>query len=182
MLLTADHASISVPSTLKCSEDSSPLAPCPPSNAPQELPRHPSLDQPVAVLGKGRVIPDPIIHRQTHKPAEQQVVVQLLAQESFRADRVQHLQHQSSHQPLRSHRLAPTLGVDPIKVPADRAQRIIQQRSYPPQRMRRRDPLLHRHVAEEATLIHIRSAHAALPLPNRVGRTVTHAWQFSTAC
>jgi hypothetical protein len=31
-------------------------------------------------------------------------------------------------------------------------------------------------------LIHIRSAHAALPSRYRVGRTVTHAWQFSTAC
>ena len=32
------------------------------------------------------------------------------------------------------------------------------------------------------TLIHIRTAHAVLPSPDRVGRTVTHAWQFSTAC
>lgn len=38
----------------------------------------------------------------------------------------------------------------------------------------------HRH--EEATLIHIRSAHAARPSINRVGPTVTHAWQFSIAC
>jgi hypothetical protein len=31
-------------------------------------------------------------------------------------------------------------------------------------------------------LIHIRSAHAQHPSLNRVGRTVTHAGQFSTAC
>jgi hypothetical protein len=38
--------------------------------------------------------------------------------------------------------------------------------------------LLHRDVAEQASLIHIRSAHALLPSLTRVGRTVIHAWNF----
>lgn len=159
-----------------------PLAPRPPADAPQQLPRHPILNQPVPVLGEGRVIPDPIIHRQTHEPAKQQVVVQLLTQEPLGADRVQHLQHQCSHQTLRGHRVTPAFSINTVEVPAHRIQRLIQQRSHPTQRVRRWHTLLHRYVAEEAALIHIRSAHAVLPSPNRVGRTVTHVWQFSTAC
>jgi hypothetical protein len=158
------------------------LAPGSPADAPQQLARHPGLDQSVAVLGEGRMVPNPIIHRQPHEPAKQQVVVQLLAQQSLGADRVQHLQYQSPHQALRRNRFTTAFGVNPIKVCAHRLKRLVQQRAHPAQRMRARHPLLYRDVAEEPTLLNIRSAHVVLSSLNRVVRTVTYARQISTAC
>ena len=60
----------------------------------EEAPGHLSVQQPVAVLGERGVIPDRIVHGQPHKPAKEQVIVQLLHQQSFAADRIEHLQHQ----------------------------------------------------------------------------------------
>jgi hypothetical protein len=117
-----------------------------------------------------------------NEPTEQQVVVELLTQEPLGADRVQYLQHQRTHQALRGDRVTSAIGIDTVEVPAHRIQRLIQQRSHSAQRVRRRHPLLHRDIAEEAALIHIRSTHAVLPSLARVGRTLTYAWQFSTAC
>ena len=53
---------------------------------------------PVAILAKRAGIPDRRIHRQADKPAEQQVVIQLLHQLPFRADRVERLQQQRPQQ------------------------------------------------------------------------------------
>ena len=48
------------------------------------------------VLGENSRIPDRIIRRQTDKPTKQQIVVELLHQLAFGADRVEHLQQQCS--------------------------------------------------------------------------------------
>src|ERR1041385_7438940 len=52
--------------------------------------------QSVAILGEDSSVPHLIIHRQSHEPAEQQVVVQLLHQHPFTSHRVQKLQQQST--------------------------------------------------------------------------------------
>src|SRR5580658_1556844 len=158
------------------------LAPGASSDAPQELPCYSRLDQPVAVLGEGRVIPDPIIHREADEPAEQQVVVELLTQQPLRADRVKHLQHQRAHQALRSHRLTAPFRVHAIKVPAHCSQGLVEKCSDPSQRMLRRHSLLDRDIAEQPRLFYIRSAHLLRPSIHPMGPTVPHMWRFSTAC
>jgi hypothetical protein len=52
---------------------------------------HLAAHQPLAVLGEHRYIPDRIVHRQAHEPAEQKVVVDLLHQLPLALHRVQHL-------------------------------------------------------------------------------------------
>ena len=59
-------------------------------------------DQPVTVLAEDRVVPHRVFNRQAHEPAEQQVTGILLDEQSLTANAVQHLQHHSSHQFLRS--------------------------------------------------------------------------------
>src|SRR5262249_54055436 len=66
--------------------------------------RHVALQQPIAVFRKYRRIPYRIVHVQIHKPTEQEVVVQLLQQESLAAHRVEHLQQQRPQQFLRRYR------------------------------------------------------------------------------
>ena len=128
-------------------------------HAPQQLPGHLRLDQPVAVLGEARVIPDRLIDRQSHEPAKQQVVVQLLAQEPLAADRIQYLQRRGSHQTLRRDRRTAFPRVHPLKVPAHAAERFTQQRLDVTQRVIRRHSRLQRHVTEHSALLNIIPAH-----------------------
>ena len=98
------QASISVPSTEKCSLESS-LRTCGRFSTPvKELGRDIAVEQPVAVLAEHGRIPHRIVRRQPDEPAEQQVVVELLHQLPFRAHRVERLQQQRSQQPLRRDR------------------------------------------------------------------------------
>src|SRR3954447_57898 len=59
-----------------------------------ELREHIAVLQPLPVLGKGGRVPDRIVRRQSHEPAIQKIVVQLVHQLAFRADAVEHLQQQ----------------------------------------------------------------------------------------
>src|SRR5208283_2788379 len=74
------------------------------ANLEKELPDNVCVQQPVAVLRKGRVVPHLIIHRKAYKPSKQQVVVQLLHQQPFASNRIEHLQQKSSDQFLRRNR------------------------------------------------------------------------------
>src|SRR5271157_6277706 len=49
----------------------------------KELLRNIGSQQPVAVLGKDRVVPHRIVHAQTHEPAKKKVVVDLLDQQTL---------------------------------------------------------------------------------------------------
>ena len=57
----------------------------------QELPHHLVIEEPLPVLGECGGMPDRIIRAEPHKPAEQQVVVQLLQQQPLRTDPVERL-------------------------------------------------------------------------------------------
>ena len=57
--------------------------------------------QPVAILGKRRGMPDRVIHIQPDEPPEQQVVVELFHEQPLAPHRVEHLQQQSAQQLLR---------------------------------------------------------------------------------
>lgn len=60
------------------------------------------LDQAFAVFGEDRGHPHSIVHGQPDKPAEQQVVLDLLHQLTFRTDAVQHLKQHGAQQLFRS--------------------------------------------------------------------------------
>ena len=97
------QASISVPSTVKCSSDSS-CAPGPAPDLIEEGVRHIPCKQALAVLAEGRGIPDRVSMFKPDEPAKQQVVVELLHQQPLAADRVEHLQQQRAQQLLRRNR------------------------------------------------------------------------------
>ena len=58
---------------------------------------------------------DRIVRRQSHEPAIQKIVIQLLHQLAFRADAVEHLQQQGAQQLLRRDRRTSLAGVEPPK-------------------------------------------------------------------
>ena len=66
---------------------------------------HLVLQQSVALLGEGRVIPRRVVDGQAHEPAQQQVVAQLLPHLLLAADRIEHLQQQRPDQSLRRNRV-----------------------------------------------------------------------------
>ena len=93
-----------------------------------------AIEQPIPVLAEYGRIPHRIIHRQTDEPAEQQIVVELLHQLSFRAHREERLQQQRPQQTLRWNRrptitcvklaeVARQVPQRPVDQVTDRAQR-----------------------------------------------------------
>src|SRR5438552_8138975 len=80
-LLCDAQASSNVPSTVKCSSLSSCPGPCFSQNPLKERFGDVSFQHALPVLGKRAGIPHRVIHAQPHKPAEQQVVIQLLHQQ-----------------------------------------------------------------------------------------------------
>jgi hypothetical protein len=60
----------------------------------KEGPGDVALQQPIPILGKRGRHPYGIVHRQAHKPAKQQVVLELLHQHPLAAHRIQHLEQQ----------------------------------------------------------------------------------------
>ena len=65
---------------------------------------HLARQQTVPVFREDRHIPDRRIQIEADKPAEQQVVLQLLHQEPFTAETVENLQQQASQELLRRNR------------------------------------------------------------------------------
>src|SRR5437588_12967139 len=66
----------------------------------QELRRDLALQQPVAVLGESRVIPDRIIYPKSNKPGEQQVELQAHHKLALGADSVEYVQQHHPNEPL----------------------------------------------------------------------------------
>ncbi len=73
------------------------------------------LQQPVPVLAEHRRHPHHVIHIQSHKPPEQEVVIELLHKHPFAADGVEHLQQQGPQQLLRGDRGATDVGIHPLE-------------------------------------------------------------------
>ena len=133
------QASISVPSTEKCSLESR-LRTCGRfSTLAKNLARDVAVEQPIAVLAEHGRIPDRIVHRQPDEPAEQQIVVELLHQLPFRAHRVEGLQQQRPQQPLRRDRRPAVARVKLAELPRQIRQRRVDQVADRPQRMIRRN-------------------------------------------
>lgn len=117
------------------------------------------FQQPVPVLGEGRVVPYRVVHRQAHEPAKQQVVVELLAQQPFAANRVQNLQQRRAKQALRSDRRASVDRVNGLKIGAQLGQGRVHHLPDRPKRMVLGNPRFRGQVAEKSSLLGIGAAH-----------------------
>ena len=148
-----------MPSTVKCSSD---ISPCARSTTRRKKLRAISwLQQSVPILGEHRRGPDRLVHLQAHEPAEQQVVVELLHQQPFAANRVEDLQQLRPEQPLRRDRGAADLRVQPIELAGHLPQHLVDQAADGPERVVGRHTLLGGHVAEHRIGLAVISTHAA---------------------
>ena len=121
-----------------------------------------ALQQPVAVLGEHRHVPDRHVHRQSDEPAEQHVVADLLHQLAFRADGEQRLQQQGAQQSLGCDRWPAFLGVHPLERRRQTLQRGVHQRADGTQRVVLRYQALRTCVAEQLARLTVRSTHRLL--------------------
>ena len=116
-----------------------------------------AAEQPVPVLGEGRVIPHLVVHLEGDEPAQQQAIVDLLHQLPLAADRVQ--RHQ---QLLRRDRVATQAGIQRVEAPVHFPQRRIRHRPYRAQRMILRYPRIRTDRAEQGILLDIGRASCGL--------------------
>ena len=93
----------------------------------EKLLRYFAVEQSVSVLGEHRMVPHRVVHAQTHEPAEQQVVVQLLDQLALRADRVKSLQQKRPQHVLRRDRATPRGCVQFVELRVQRLEHAIGQ-------------------------------------------------------
>ena len=64
-----------------------------------------------------RHVPDRVVDVESHKPAKQEVVIELLHQKSLAAHRVEHLQEQRTQKLFRRDRRPPAACVDRVEAP-----------------------------------------------------------------
>ena len=80
-------------------------------------------------------MPNGIVRVEADKPAEQQVVVELLNQQPLRANAIDRLQQQGQQQLLRRDRGPATLRVKPTEVGVETVQSLVSQPPHLPQGM-----------------------------------------------
>ena len=125
----------------------------------EKLLRHLAGEQSVAVFRERRRIPYRVLNAQPDKPAEQQIVLDPLDQLPLRADRVERLQQQRPHQPLRRDRATPDRRVQLCELAGQHRQRGVCDLPNHPQRVIRSNPLFQVYVAEKATTNLVVAAH-----------------------
>ncbi len=118
-----------------------------------------AVQQPVAVLRKGRVIPHRIVHTEPDEPAEQQIELQPLHQLTLRANRVERLQQHRPQQHLGRDRRPTQPGIKRRKIARQRLQSRIRQHPYGAQRMIQSYPLLKIDIGEQLPRPLVRSPH-----------------------
>ena len=110
-------------------------------------------------MAEHRRMPVGGVDRQPDNPAEEQVVVDLLHQLPFRADREKRLQQGRSQQHLGRDGRPSNCRTQRLKPPVQRRQHRIRQQPDRPQRMIRRNPLLQPDIAEHPLTPIIPSPH-----------------------
>lgn len=121
--------------------------------------------QPGAVLAGSGLIPGRVVHPKACEPAEQHVVFQPLHDLPLRADPVEGLQQQRSHQPLwRDRRPAHARSIDRLKVRAQARQNHVHDRPDRSRRMVPPNPALQVHIRKQRPRPLIRSPHRPLPM------------------
>jgi len=106
-----------------------------------ELLEHVALLKPVPVLGEDRWVPDWIIWRESHKPAEEKIVIELLHELTLRTDAVENLQEKRTQKLLRRDRWSALAGVELAKTVTQLLQYLPHEFPHLPQRMGSRNPL-----------------------------------------
>jgi hypothetical protein len=101
----------------------------------QELGRYLALQQPIAVLGEGRMIPHRVVDPDPDEPAKQEVELQPLHEPTLRAHRIECLQQHRPQQHLGRDRRTPYAGIERCKIDRQRFKRSVGQRADRPQRM-----------------------------------------------
>ena len=130
--------------------------------------------------------PNRLVHREPNKPAEQQIVVHLLHQLAFRANRIERLQQQSAQQFLGRDRGAARVGINRVEPVGQMCKSGIGNLADSPQRMVRRNPAIRPHVAEKPLVVVVRAVHRVLASREtdqkriRYARVATRS--FSAAC
>ena len=152
----------------------------------QELGGNVPGQQPLAVLGEDRDIPDRRIHRQADEPAKEQVVVHLLHQLAFRADRIEGLQEQGPKKFLGWDRRPPDTRIQAVEVRGQHFERFIDNRPDRAKSMVRRHPSLATHVREQPLAPFITAAHPDpfnIPLRDPgISNATSRQAPFSAAC
>ena len=140
------------------------------------------LEQSIAVLAEGRVIPHRLIHRQPDEPSEQKVVLERLDQQPLAANRIKNLQQQCPNEPLRRNGWPARLGAELLEPPIHLRQRLGDHRADRPRRMLCRNPRFRRNVAEHRFLLRIRSTRRRTSIVRPITSTLPETPGFSTAC
>src|SRR6202453_523636 len=128
-------------------------------NRKQQLLGYFALNQTLPVLGKHRHIPNRGVDVQTHEPAEQQVIVQLLNQLPLRAHRIEGLQKLRTDQLLRRNRRTADACVQALELRVQLMQCLIGHLTNGPQWMILRNPIFKADIAEYRFLLMVVSAH-----------------------
>jgi len=113
-----------VPSTVKCSSEQpggSRLL----QDAGEKGRGQVRVEEALLVFGKNGMVPDLIIHGETDKPAQQEIIIKLLHQQAGAADGVQDLQQQGAQQLLRGDGRAPLPGIHGLELPGQFGQGLI---------------------------------------------------------
>jgi hypothetical protein len=94
-----------------------------------------AFKQAVSILAENRGIPNGIIHTQSHKPAEQQVVIKLFDEEPFTTNGVPDLKQKCSQKLFRRHRRTPGFGIQSFKERGQVVQNNVNQAANGSQEM-----------------------------------------------
>ena len=157
----------------------------------EKLPRHVVLKQPRAVARKARVVEARLVPVHIQEPAEQKIVVQLLAQQPLAAYCVKRHQERGFQQALRRDRGPADLTVRLLEQRREFLERHFRQRLNPPERMVARHPLLRIYQRQHRRLWPIVSPHPPLPpqtrwppftLPFYADLSIQSRRDFSTPC
>ncbi len=121
------------------------------------------IHQPVPVLRESRGVPGPVVDAEPHEPAEQQVELQALHELALRAKRVERLQQQRPHQPLRRDRGAANPPIQRLEPSRQAVQHIVRDRPDHPQWVIARHPRFKVHIRKQAAAPSVRSTHSTPP-------------------
>ncbi len=144
----------------------------------QQLLAHRARDQTFPVLAEHCRIPHHVVHLQTHEPAEQQVVVQLLHQLPLRPYRVQHHHQQRTQKPLRRNRRTARRRVQLVQLDSNIFQNSIRQNTNLTNRMILRYTTLQRYITEHRRLLLVESTHTSFLQQLPVHGFLPRPWVF----
>ncbi|MFT5644282.1 MAG: hypothetical protein ACI83P_001836 [Janthinobacterium sp.] len=160
--------------------------------SPQHLGEEPLchiLAEPAVAIGaQCRMIPCSLVDIHAHEPALEQVVLNVLDKLPLRTNREQALEKTGAQQALKRNRWAAALRIHRRKVGTHAGQNAIDQNAQLAQRMRLGNPFFQSALAVQGVLADVGLAHGVRRkscssyTTYTLGKQLTGAWDFSTAC